>query len=303
MDNKSLSDALASNYLLARVHIRSWSGMRTDQDASAELIAAKGASADAGRFRKKLLASADRELQDVHNAASNLRAFVRRRTLPWSIISEGKQTSERLVATAESLTFLKEVAAEKKNYDDAVLALQSVWNDRVAEAMGNLNGLANRGDYPAAAELPGFFGATVELKPLPLVSDFGRLSIPAALADALAGRMAAQAELQVKGAMTDLKERLVDSLSNVSRILDKKAAGEKTRITDALLANVEEVVAVAKTMNLTGSTKLDELVGRIQANLLTVPVEHLRTSQVAAQNASAVAKGILAEMNPDDIFF
>jgi hypothetical protein len=303
MDNKSVTDALASNYLLARVHIRSWSGLRTDQEASAEIIASKGATSDSGKFRKKLLASADRELQDVHNAAASLRNFIRRRTLPWSVVAEGKQTSERLISTADSMNFVKDVAAEKREYDAAVVRLQGVWDQRVLEARANLGGLGRADDYPTSAQLPGFFGATVELKPLPVSMDFARLNIPAQLADALAQRYAAQAETQVRGAMGDLRVRLVESLTNVAKILDKKAVGEKTRITDALLENVTEVVQVAKSMNLTGSEKLDDVLAKIQHGVLSVPIGHLRTSQSAAASASTAAKAVLSELEIDDVFF
>ncbi len=303
MYNKSFVDALACNYMLVRLHLRAWSGTRTDQEASAEIIASKGAASDSGKFRKKLLASADRELQDVHNAAAALRNFVRSRTLPWSVVAEGKQTSERLIATVDSMAFIRDVANVKREYDSAVVRLQAVWDQRVSEAVSNLAGLARQEDYPSASEIAGFFGATVEIKPLPMVSDFSRLSVPAALAESLGRRFATQAETQVKGAMSDLRDRLVDSLANVAKILDKKAVGEKTRITDALLENVTEVVQVAKSMNLTNSEKLDETLARIQNTILSVPVEQLRTSQEAAKTTAAAAKTLLSDLQLDDVFF
>ena len=64
-DTSQLNDALAANYMLVDLDVKSWSGNKTDREASSELIAAKGATKDSGRFVKYLFASADAELQEV----------------------------------------------------------------------------------------------------------------------------------------------------------------------------------------------------------------------------------------------
>src|SRR6185312_16811019 len=76
MSNNQLNDALASNYLLADIQLRSWSGKRTDKGATEELIASKNAAKDSGAFVKNLMASARDELDQVHRCGTAIRNFV-----------------------------------------------------------------------------------------------------------------------------------------------------------------------------------------------------------------------------------
>lgn len=301
--NQQLNDALASNYLLVSLGIRSWSGKRTDREATQEVIASKQAAQDSGAFVKKLLASADGELKDVHSAANAMRAYVYARTLPWTMNSEGAKKGERLVATSDSMQFLKEVSELKRQYDAAVMNLQSVWDARVLQATANLGKLANPLEYPSAAAIPGLFSVSVEVRPLPAIGDFARLNVPAALQEALAKRMAAQAETQMRNAMTDLRDRLLEELNRLAGQLGKVGAGEKTRLYDSMITSTENLVRLARNMNLTGSPKLEQLANDIEARLLAHPVEVYKHSQTVAAQAAEAARAMIKTVESDDEFF
>lgn len=301
--NDDLSDALASNYMLVSLSIRSWSGKRTDKDATQEVIANKNAVQDAGAFSKKLLASADEELKEVHAAANAIRGYVYSRTLPWTLQSDGAKRGERLVATSESMNFLKEVAALKKVYDDAVLNLQQVWDARVNQAIANLGSLADPSDYPTASDLPSLFSVTVDIRPLPAIADFSRLNVPAALQTALAQRMAQHAETQMRNAMEDLKERLLEELNRIATQLERVGNGEKTKLYQTLITNTQNLVSLARSMNLTGSQRLMELADKIEARLLTYPVEVYKNDIGKAAAVAKEAKALITEAEDDDLWF
>jgi hypothetical protein len=302
MTTTDMGDALASNYMLVALSVRTWSGKRTDRDATAEVIQSKAAAQDSGAFVKKLLASADAELKEVHASANNLRSFLYARTLPWTVNTEGAKRGERLVATADAMKFLADVAYTKKQFDQAVLNLQSVWDARVQQAITNLGGLADSNDYPPSSELTSLFSVSVEVRPLPATQDFTRMNVPAPLAQALAKRMADQAETQVKNAMDDLKGRLLDELNRMATQLGKHAAGEKTKLYGSLATNLQGLVGLARSMNLTGSEKLNELADRIETKLLHMPIEGYKNSIGAAQQAADEAKAIIAEVELPDVF-
>jgi cytochrome c556 len=248
--------------------------------------------ADSGAFHKKLLASADVELRDVHAEGNGMRLFVYNNTLPWSA-SDGIRRGDRVLATSKALNFLGELNNRKKGHDNAVLKLASVWDQRVAQAMQNLGGLADTSDYPSASEVAGLFSVSVELKPIPAIGDFSRLNVPGELAAALQARYANSAAVQVQNAMDDLRQRFITELERIGSQMSKVANGEKTRLYDTLITNMQTLVDMAKHMNLTGNPKLDELVARIEAKIIAHPVavykDNLPMATVLASDAKALA--------------
>lgn len=301
-DVKELNEALSSNYLLVDLQIRSWSGKRTDKTASREIIVSKGAAKDSGAFTKKLLASASEELDVVHQHAGALRSFVYGRTLPWSSSSEGIKRGERILASATSMQFLTDFKPYKQDYDNAVRALVAVWDDRVTQAKTNLGQLANDDDYPVAGKLPEMFSVTIDLKPIPAIADFGRLNIPVQLTDALAARYASVAQRQVDNAMDDLRERFVDELERIHVQLAKHGNGEKTRLYDTLVTNMQGLVGMARSMNVRNNPRLTELADRIEMKLLCNPVEVYRNDPTKAAVVAADARTLATEAAIEDFW-
>lgn len=294
-DTKELNEALAANFMLVDLQLRSWSGKRTDRDASDDLIASKNAARDSGAFVKNLLASAGGELKMVHTEFNAMRAFVYNHTLPWSSSESGKLRGERVIATVRTMDFLRDLAALKKRADTAVLALADVWPQRVAQAMANLGGLADAGDYPTQAQLPSMFAVRVDLKPIPAMSDFSRLNVPAELATALAEQHEQVAQVQVQNAMGDLRERIIAELERIHKQMAKVVAGDKTRLHDSLISNMQVLVEMAKHMNIVRNPKMDELIMRIEASVIQHPVEVYKDNKVAAAKLSADVQSIAVD--------
>lgn len=296
-----LSQALASNYVLVDLQLRSWSGKATDRGASDELIASKGAVRDSGAFVKSLLASASKELKDVHTMGNALRTFVYSNTLPWSS-SDGMKRGERVLATTKAIQFLTDLNALKKERDNAVLILVSVWDQRVAEAMHNLGALADAADYPASTEVAALFAVSVDLKPIPAISDFSRLNIPAELSEALSARHQQAAAIQVTNAMNDMRERFITELSRIEKQMTKVATGEKTRLYDTLITNMQVLVDMAEHMNLTSNPKLDELIERIKARIVMRPVAAYKDNVALAAELASDAKQLAVEAMQEEIW-
>lgn len=296
-----LSAALASNYVLVDLQLRSWSGKATDRGASDELIASKGAVRDSGAFVKRLLASAGKELKDVHTMGNALRTFVYNNTLPWSS-SDGMKRGERVLATTKAIQFLTDLNALKKERDNAVLVLVSVWDQRVAEAMHNLGSLADANDYPASSNVAALFAVSVDLKPIPAISDFTRLNIPAELSDALSQRHQQAAQIQVTNAMNDMRERFVKELSRIESQMTKVATGEKTRLYDTLITNMQVLVDMAEHMNLTNNPRLDELVERIKARIVMRPIAAYKDNVALAAELASDAKQLAVEAAMEEVW-
>ena len=302
-DNLKLNEALAANYALVDLRLRSWSGKRTDRGASDELIAQKHAVRDSGAFVKNLLASADAELKAVHTWGNAMRSLVYSRTLPWSSTSDdGAKRGERVIAAAKTMEFLVELAGVKREYDNSVLALAAVWPQRCASAIAALGGLGDPGDYPMAGDLPGMFSVSVDIRPIPAQSDFSRLNVPAELASALGQRAAEQAEVQVANAMAELQAKLVEGLDRLNTQLSKHGAGETTRLYKSLITNLQGTVDMARSMNLNSNPKLAELADKVEAKLLQAPIEAYKEDPFKALQIAAEAKALCAEALIPDVW-
>ena len=302
-DATALNEAMAANYLLVDLKLRSWSGKSTDRGASKEVLANKHAVDDGGAFVKNLLAGAKQELKEVHTLGNALRSFVYSRTLAWSSTSDdGARRGERLLASSTAMDFLVELNDLKKQYDKSVLALQVVWPQRCAEAMRNLGGLANADDYPDASTLPALFSVSVDLRPVPALSDFTRLNVPAELANALGQRSASQAQIQVSNALREMQERFTEELERIGAQMAKHGNGEKTRLYSTLITNMQGLVSMARNMNLNQNPKLAELADKIEARLLSMPIESYRDDPLKAKAAAAEAQALLGEVQLPDVW-
>lgn len=301
-DVKDLNDALASNYMLCSLQVRSWSGKRTDRDASDEMIASKGASKDAGAFVKNLLASAGAELKLVHQHAASMRNFVTTKTLPWTASGEGAKRGARLLASQSAMDFLQEFKGYKQAYDIAVKNLVSVWDARVSEAITALAGLGDSTEYPSAAELPAMFAVTIDLLPIPTQTDFSRLNVPSQLAAALGNRHASMAQRQIENAMNDMRDRIIAELERINVQMSKHASGEKTRLYESLITNMQGLVQMARNMNLTNNPQLAELAERIELKLLAHPVSVYKDDPVKAAVLASDARDLATQAAIEEIW-
>jgi hypothetical protein len=300
--NADLNEALSSNYLLCELQIRSWSGKATDQDATAEVIQNKQAAKDAGAFTKNLMASAGIELKAIQQKGASLRHFVYSKTLPWSASGDGVKRGARLLASSAAMDFLQEFRGYKQEYDEAVKALIAVWDLRVGQAMQNLGQLACATDYPALNDLPKKFAISIDMEPIPAMSDFTRLNVPAPLATALGNRHAAIAQQQVQNAMNEMRDRMMEELQRIDTQMSKHAAGEKTRLYDSLITNMQGLVQMAKNMNLTNNPKLTELAEKIELRLLAHPVQVYKDDPGKAAVLAHSARELATEAAMEEIW-
>lgn len=301
-DSAALNDALSGNYLLVDIEIHSWSGKKTDRGASLEVTQSKGADQEAGRFVKYLFAGADDELKAVLQFAAAIRTFTYSRTLPWSGAQDSARRGARLLPATNAMEFLRDLSDIKRSYDTSVSQLAQVWDQRILDARSKLGQLADDADYPTAADIPSKFSVSVDLQPVPSVSDFSRINVPSALAEALGQRHASTLAAHADNAMDDLKTRLLVQLGRMATVLGKAAAGEKTRMHDSLVTNLQDLVTLARGMNLHSNPLLIELVDKIEEKLLKYSTEVYRKSPAAVESVAVAARELAVEAAIEDIW-
>lgn len=295
--NQDLSDVLTANYLIASIHVRTWSARKTDKDAGDELTASKGAASDAASVIKSLLVGNDKELKDAKSAYNRLRTFFYAATLPWGSADAGR--GDGMIGVQDSFKFMAEFArlkAEAEVARDALVAMLDVNRPAlIASARQRLGSLYKDTDYPSADEVKGMFGASMTIRPMPATSDFSRAAIPAALVTGLQKRYERQAASQVDNAVVDLRDRLTGALERMHAQLSKVVNGESPRLFKSLLTNLEQMTGLAESLAPV-SPELGALASKIKSELLAHEIDAFKDNVTLSRSVASKASTIIAEL-------
>ena len=300
--SKEISNALSSNYLLVSHAINKWSGQRIDRQATDAVITGAHATSNAGKFVKNALAGADKELKEASAAYDSIRSYIYNHTLPYSNAASGPLKGDRLLPTTRSFEFIAEVdkllaIAQQRTQDFGV-----VYPARVQQALNNLGGLGSLDDYPDASAVIGSFGFNVTYEPVPSVSDFSRLSIPAEMAETFAESVRQKQEIVMQNALSDLRKRLLMELERVAKVLAKRyeTADKDAKVSGIgknLISNVKTLVGILNDVSFAENPQLKKLSQAIEDHLCVHTVEQLKANPVLAGAVSKKAKRIVEAVN------
>jgi hypothetical protein len=280
-----LNDSLASSYMLATLKISRWSASKSDKELAAKIAEQHGAVEGAASASKKLMVGASEELDNVNKQLNAIRTHLYENTLPWSSDSKDLK-GPRIVSTSRSIELLKELGKMQKDFDRSLKGFLKVYADRRRQALTNLGKLGDTTAYPTEAEMAGLFVVNLELVPVPTVSGFGKMNVPAPLAQALAKRMVGKQQKVVDNMMGALQERVLETVTNLSTQLHKSADGEGTRMFDSLTENLKPIVGLIDSAALAKDKRLLGLKKDIEA-LSNVSIKQVKKATPAAKRKIA----------------
>lgn len=299
----NIGEVLANNYMLAKLNVRIWSGRKTDKSATAELLADKGAIANAASVIKQLLAGNDAKLKETAAAFTRIRSFFYEATVPWTTASVGAMKGDRLISTVESINFLSDFAKLKNDAITILGEFITEYDAAVKNSAVSLGALYDPSQYPHKAEIAALFGAEMSLSPLPEVTDFDRLTnIPAELATGLKDLYERNMEVQMDNALSDVQKRLLAELERMDTQLSKVAKGEKTRLFKSMVSNLKHLTGMARSLNFSGNTEIEAIADTIEANLLTYEVDAYKDNAALARKSAGIASKLMEQAKNDDIW-
>ena len=235
-----LSESVTSNYMLVNVTIRTFGGQRKDKTVTDEIHRAHNASNLTGEYVRKLFGRKNSRLDEVNGAYNALRRFMYQRTLPWTADAAGGAIGDRLLPVSDSLQFIADFNDIRKDAITKRDAMASDLPSIIVQARSTMGNMApDMSDYPNEAEFKAKFQARMDCCPVPAVSDFSRLSVPAKLAEGLQGIYEQRLTSQITNAKADATERVLTKLDHYSTQLQKEADGG-ARLYQTLIDNVRE---------------------------------------------------------------
>lgn len=288
---------ISATALLLSLSISIWDACRTDRKVSEEVAKRHNTSAGrAGHYNKYLIDVKAPSYVAVKKAATELREFHYKHTLPWE---DGWQIIRGGTPYVDySKEFRKRVAAIER-------LVQKFLDDfprLKANAKVELNGLYREADYPDDKELRSKFGIRLRKRPVPSDADF-RVQMSKDEVAAIQADIRADMESSLNGAVRAAWERLRERVEHVATRLseppkkDPKTGELKGPIfRDSLVENLKEECSLLSSLNLLGDPRLDEMRYEAERLIKGITPEKLRTSETLRTKVAKDAAQLTAAM-------
>lgn len=288
-----MPNILSSKAMLARLRICQWSATRLDKSVTREINESHNASADAGRYNKRLVGKA--ALSKIQTIASEARSEHYKRTLPWS--DEG----QRLLSSAGFIDYSEKMRAIRDAFESAVDEFITGYPEFVGQARRDLNGLFNESDYPAAVDIRARFKLEFSFQNCPDAGDF-RVDLGAAQVAEIQADMEARAREALNAATKDVWQRVADAVGHMSaKLREYKPGADGKRadgvFRDSLVDNVRELVGLLPSLNIAGDHGLAAIADRMRQELCADDAKALRDNAGARESVANAAESILADVS------
>lgn len=284
---------LSSRAMLAGLTIRQWSARKLDRKVTDETNRAHGASADAGRYNKALIAKD--ALAKIVSAANAARSVHYARTLPW--LDDGA----RILPSMAYDRYAPTMRQLRADYEAAVAEFVANYPSFVADAQSRLGAMFDPNDYPSESEVKGRFTFAVRILPMPDANDF-RAELSDNQAAMIRAEIAQASTEALNAAMADVWNRITDVVGRmVERLKAYKPAenGSKAEgiFRDSLIENARELLYMLPSFNLTNDPFLADIADRICADLVQHSADELRESATLREDTAKAAEQILADVS------
>jgi len=238
--------SITSSAMLVEMNISVWTAQTTDKTVSAKVAADNNAAADAGLYKKNLMAGTTGR-KAIADYAAGCRNWHNARTLPWS------DRGARLLPTSLFFDYKGEANLRRDQFNQMVERFIDNYPAHVAAAQARAGALFNPADYPSADEVYKKFGFRLVFSPVPEAGDF-RVDLPNKELQEMQASYQAAFDDRLADAMREPWAKMHDMLTKMS---EKLALTEKTRWYDSFVGNAQEMCQMLTHLNVTNDPKLE----------------------------------------------
>jgi hypothetical protein len=263
--------SISSSAVLIDLSISCWTGRKLDKRASNDVTAQNNAAKGVANVHKKLLGDCA-ELDAVQKFAANARNAHYAMTMPWSDLGLRLCPTEKYIDVNGYERTMTGLQTEFARLTDAFL---NAYDWEIQNAQLKLGALFNVDEYPSREALASKFRFRFVAIPLPDAGDW-RLDIGNEAASAMREQYEKFYTEQLGKAMADVWERAHDALTKMSERLDYSDDTTKKVFRDTLVTNVQDIVDLLGTMNVTGDPNMTEAHKRLAAAMQGITPDALR---------------------------
>jgi hypothetical protein len=273
--------------MLLYLQVCVWSARKLDKKASTKLTNEAGATGDAARVNKFLMASADAQLKEITRIARKVRDVVDSQTVPWN------DAGMRLVSNQTSFSLLGEIGALEQEFTAAVDKFCEDYPQLRAISLQALGDMANEEDYPAVDVVRRKFSMRTTLEPIASTFEDSRTGLTQEQRDQLDAHYAAVHKDRMEEARNAAFDRLTENLERYVDRLSLTDDGKNKVFTHTMVDNLRDTVAMVDGLGLFDNEQLAKLHYDLETKLCPHDAKDLRDSIQTAATARHVAQSAL----------
>jgi len=254
--------------VLVEMNLSVWTAQRVDRKASDKVTTDAHATADAGQFKKNLMAGTNLR-KDIADYAALCRTWHSGRTLPWS------DKGVRLLPMSMFMDYKQEANARRSYFEDRVARFLDQYPMLVTTAHNHLGSLFDASEYPSIEEIRQKFAFRLVFSPIPEAGDF-RFQMEADERKELEQQWQQAADQRLNDAMRTAWTKLHDMLANMSeKLIEPEDEGKKIFHT-TFVSNAVELCELLTHLNITGDKDLEAARKMLEATISNVDIGDLR---------------------------
>lgn len=281
--------SISSSAMLVEMNISVWTAAIVDRKTTDKVTLDAHAVADAGKFRKNLMAGTSLR-KDIADYAALCRTWHNGRTLPWS------DKGVRLLPTSMFLEYKREADARASYFHSKVTKFVAEYPNLVDAARYNLGDLFNAGDYPSADEVASKFGFRMVFSPVPEVGDF-RLDINNDELAHLRSQYETAYTDRVGDAMKTTWDKLHTTLLTMSEKLTEPQGEETKQFRSTFVTNAQEMCQLLSHLNITKDPTLETARLALEKAISGVDVEDIRKDEITRSDLKAHVDSVLGQFD------
>lgn len=260
--------SISSAALLVELNISVWTANKVDRGATNKVTSDANASADAGQFKKNLMAGTTLR-KEIADYAALCRTWHIGRTLPWA------DKGPRLLPTSMFFDYKKEIDSRRDYFESKVAQFVGEYPRLLAEAPMRLGALYNPTDYPTVEEVANKFAFKLVFSPVPESGDF-RIDVGNMDLDHLRTQYESAYDARVAEAMQTAWGKLHSTLTSVSEKLTEPEGDKPKLFHGTFINNIREMVELLSHLNITKDPELERARRQLDQAIGTLDVDDLR---------------------------
>ena len=281
--------SISSSSMLVEMNISVWTAAIVDRKTTDKVTLDAHAVADAGKFRKNLMAGTSLR-KDIADYAALCRKWHNGRTLPWS------DKGVRLLPTSMFLEYKREADARAAYFNSKVTKFVEQYPDLMVTAQTSLGDLFDGANYPSAEEVASKFGFRMVFSPVPEVGDF-RLDINNEELAHLRSQYETAYTDRVGDAMKTTWNKLHSTLLTMSEKLTEPEGEETKQFRSTFVTNAQEMCQLLSHLNITKDPTLETARLALQKAISGIDVDDIRKDEIARSDLKTQVDSVLGQFD------
>lgn len=278
--------SISNSAVIVELSISVWTANKVDKSATKKVADDHNASADAGLFRKNLMAGTSLR-KDIADYAALCRTWHNGRTMPWA------DKGGRLLPMSMFMDYKTEANARRDYFQSKVDEFCLQYPNLMVAAQRSLGDMFNPAEYPSTEEVRDKFGFRLVFSPVPEAGDF-RLKVGEQDLEELRQQYDSAYDQRVKDAMQSAWDKLHEMLNGMSaKLADNE--GEKKLFRDTWLPNILDLSSLLSHLNITKDPELEKARRDLERMAMSVDMDSIRKDAGARADLKEQVDAVLSK--------